>query len=187
MLLKATSTYHSTNLDSYAFIPYSKASGDAVFALKNESVFTAVQPYTASAGRTEEEHDKMHSSRLNSDVNYPHSYISTPIHKIPNDPESKIVGILGGLFAWDYALRFLLPGNVDGIMVELRNNCNQSSLYSLTGYDAYYMGDNATKETKYDHMEVARDLSYSTHPNFTTTPGHCLYTIVSRGQYVVRH
>jgi hypothetical protein len=125
----------------------------------------------------------MHSSRLNSDVNYPHSYISTPVHEIPGNSDSKIVGNLGGLFAWDYALRFLLPDNVAGIMVELRNTCNQTGLYALAGRDAFYLGDNATKETTYDNMEVVRDLSFSTHPNFTTTPGHCQYTMV-RKQYI---
>jgi hypothetical protein len=64
-------------------------------------------------------------------------------------------------------------------MVELRNNCNQSSLFSLVGYDAFYLGDNATKDSSYQDMEIVRDLSLATHPNFTTTPGHCQYTIVS--------
>jgi hypothetical protein len=141
-------------------------------------VFTSVQPYTTSASSTEQEHDAMHSSRPNSDINYPHSYVSTPVHENPSDTNSKIVGILGGLFAWDYALRYLLPNNVDGIIVEVRNTCNQTNLYALDGYDAFYLGENATKEMIYNNMEVVRDLSFSTHPNFTTTPGHCRYTIV---------
>ena len=146
----------------------------ATLELKNETVFTSVQPYSGN-GRTEEEHDIMHSSRLNSDVNYPHSYISTPMHEIPNDTDSKIVGNLGGLFAWDYALRNLLPNTVDGIKVEIRNTCNQSNMYALVGYDAFYLGENATKESKYSSMEIVRDLSIGTHPNFTATPGHCRY------------
>ena len=158
--------------------------GKALFALKNETVFTSVQPYTDTSTRTEEEHDAMHSSRLNSNVNYPHSYMTTPIHEIPNDTESKIVANLGGLFAWDFALRFLLPNNVGGIIVEVRNSCNQSNLYSLVGHDAFYLGDNAIRELKYDDMEVVRDLSLSTHPNFTTTPGHCRYTIVRSITYL---
>jgi hypothetical protein len=105
--------------------------------------------------------------------------MSTPIHEVPHDTESKIVARLSGSFAWDYTLRFLLPDNVAGIVVELRNTCNQSSLYRLIGHDAFYLGDNATKEAKYDEMEVVRDLALSTHPNFTTTPGHCHYTMVS--------
>ena len=155
----------------------------AIFALKNETLFTSIQPYIPDVIRTEAEHNQMHSSRLNSDIDYPHSALTTPVHEIPNNADSKMVGILVGIFAWDYALRFLLPNNVAGIMVELRNTCNQTSLYALSGHDAFYLGDNATKETTYDNMEVVRDLSVSTHPNFTTTPGHCRYSIVGKQCY----
>ena len=171
------STYNRINWDTYSSRAF-LAMGNAIFALKNESVYTASFPYVRSTSVTDEEHDAMHSSRLNSDISYPHSLISTPVHKIPNDSESKIVARISGSFAWDYTLRNLLPNNVDGVMVELRNTCNQSSLYALVGYDAFYLGDNATKESTYQDMEVVRDLSLATHPDFTTTPGHCQYTIV---------
>ena len=151
----------------------------AILELKNESVFTAVLPYSKSTSTTEQEHNAMHSTRVNSDISYPHSLMSTPVYEIPNDSTSKIVARMSGSFAWDYTLRNLLPNNVDGIMVELRNTCNQTSLFSLVGHDAFYLGVNATKESAYDYMEVARDLSLSTHPNFTTTPGHCRYSLVS--------
>ena len=179
VLFTAPPTYKSINRDSLAILPDSLNLGKAIDELKNESVLSAVRPYNASATNSLEEHKALHSSRPNSDISFPHTYISTPVHEIPTDPESKIVAHVAGLFAWDYALRFLLPDNVDGIIVELRNSCNQSSLYALVGSDAFYLGDNATNESKYDNMEVVRDLSFSTHPNFTTTPGHCRYTIVS--------
>jgi hypothetical protein len=172
------SNYRNINADSNT-IPVYAGIGKAIYSLKNESVFTPVLPYTRSTSTTAQEHSAMHSSRLNSDISYPHSLLSTPVHEIPNDSESKIVARLSGSFAWDFTLRNLLPSNVNGVMVELRNTCNQSSLYSLVGYDAFYLGENATKDSTYQDMEVVRDLSLSTHPNFTTTPGHCRYTIVS--------
>ena len=183
MPLKALYTYHSINLDSFV-IPFSMASGQAVSALKSETILTGMESYSAS-GRNTTIHDAMHSSRLNSDINYPHSYISTPIHEIPDDSDSKIVAHLGGLFAWDFALRNLLPNNVNGVIVEMRNSCNQSSIYSLVGHDAFYLGKNATIESAYVDMGMARDLTISTHPNFTTTPGHCQYTIVSQLHVVI--
>ena len=170
-MLVALSTYHSINWDFYLAF---EAMNTALLELKNETVFTPVRPYAESSALTNEEHNAMHSSRPNSDVSYPHSFMNTPIHEIPNDYESKIVGTTGGGFA----LRYLLPNNVEGIMVEIQNSCNQTSLYELIGYDAFYLGENATKESKYDNMEVVRDLSLHTHPNFTTTPGHCQYSIV---------
>lgn len=155
-----------------------------MFEMKNETVYSPFRPYADSSSFTNDEHNAMHSTRLNSDISYPHSFLNSPIHEIPNDYESKIVGVTGGGFAWDFALRFLLPNNVEGIIVEIRNSCNQSSLYELVGHDAFYLGDNATKDSKYDNMEVVRDLSYGTHPNFTTTPGHCRYSIVSESPIV---
>ena len=147
--------------------------------LKNQTLYTPVRPYAESDSFTKEEHNAFHSTRPNSDISYPHSFTSCPIHEIPNDYESKIVGTAGTGFAWDFALRFLLPDNVEGIIVEILNSCNQSSLYELHGIDAFYLGENATRDPKYDHMAVARDLFASTHPDYTTTPGHCYYTIVS--------
>ena len=176
---EATLTYFSVNVDSFVSNPIAMDLGKAIYELKNETILTAVRPVTQSSSNTVSEHNAMHSSRPNSDIKYPHSYIGTPVHKITNDTQSKIVAHVGGLFAWDFALRFLLPTNVNGIIAELRNSCNQSSLYALVGHDAFYLGDNATRESKYDDMEVVRDLSLGSHPNFTTTSGHCRYTIVS--------
>jgi hypothetical protein len=151
----------------------------AMQVLKNQSVVAPVRPYQDEGSVLPKDvHDAMHSSRLNSNVSFPHSILMTPVYEVPNDSESKIVAYIGGGFAWDYALRSLLPDNVNGIIVEIKNSCNQSSLYELVGHDAFYLGENATKESKYDIMEVVRDLSFGTHPEFASTPGHCLYTIV---------
>ena len=170
--------YAVINWDGFTGLPDFVEMISAIVALKNQSVVSPVRPYADSGVITEAEHAAMHSSRSNSDVTFPHSFLVTPVHKIPNDPESKIVSYVGGGFAWDFALRYLLPDNVEGIIVEIKNSCNQSSMYELIGYDTFYLGENATKESKYDSMEVVRDLSFGSHPDFTSTPGHCRYTIV---------
>jgi hypothetical protein len=151
---------------------------DVMLALKNESVTTTVGSYGDSGVMTENEHNAMHSTLHNSNVSFPHSFLFTPVHKIPGDSDSKIVAFVSGGFAWDVALRFLLPDNIEGIVVEIQNSCNQTVTYELMGHDAFYLGDNVTHESIYDNMRVVRDLSPSKHPNFTTTEGHCLYTVV---------
>jgi hypothetical protein len=176
----APASYFSINWDFWNSLPDFAALNEAMFALQNEPVYTAVRPYADNSALTEEEHNAMHSTRARSDISYPHSFFQAPIHEIPSDDKSKIVGATGFGFAWDFALRFLLPENVEGIIAEIQNSCNQSSLYELIGVDAFYLGDNATKDSKYDDMAVARDLSFSKNPNFTTTPGHCRYTIVRK-------
>jgi hypothetical protein len=179
-------TYTSINWDLPNSLPDFEAMSKAMLELKTETVYSPVRPYAESDAFTKEEHNAMHSNRPNSDSSYPHSFVNTPVHEIPNDSESKIVGITGAGFAWDFALRFLLPNNVEGIIVEIQNSCNQSNLYELVGYDAFYLGDNATKDSKYDDMVVIRDLFPTTHPNYTTTPGNCRYTIVSSRNHAYR-
>ena len=173
------STYNSINWDELIGLPDLAQLAIAIRTLKNQSTVSSVRPYEDAGVITKSEHNAMHSSRANSDISFPHSFLVTPVHKIPNDFESEIVAHVWGGFAWDFALRNLLPDNVEGIIVEIKNSCNQSGLYELIGYDAFYLGENATKESKYTRMEVARDLSLNTHPDFTATPGHCRYTVVS--------
>jgi hypothetical protein len=176
--LLALSTYYTINWDAYTLLTDFVEMYGAIMALKNQTVISPVRPYQDAGVLTEAEHAAMHSSRSNSDVSYPHSFLHTPVHKIPNDANSKIVAYIGAGFAWDYALRNLLPNNVEGIIVEIKNNCNQSKFFELVGKDAFFLGNNATKESKFDNMAVVRDLSVNTHPNFTSTPGHCRYKIV---------
>jgi hypothetical protein len=151
---------------------------NAMLTLKNESVTSAVAPYLDSGILTKEEHEAMHSKLPQSNVSFPHSFSFTPIHKTPGDYNSKVVAYIADGFAWDFALRYLLPDNIEGIVVDIRNTCNQSSTYELMGYDAFYLGENVAPETKYEGMAVVRDLSLSTNMNSIRIPGHCLYTIV---------
>ena len=147
--------------------------------MKSECVVSPFRKYANSGGLLQKEHDALHSTRTNSDSSFPHSILNCPVHEIPGDSESKIVSYIYGGFSWDFALRYLLPDNVKGIIVRISNSCNQTSLYEVVGHDTYYLGGNATHESKYDNMQVVRDIYPSTHPNFTSTPGHCRYTIVS--------
>jgi hypothetical protein len=148
--------------------------------LKNESITTSMGTYPTDSTFTKKEHDALHSQINGSDISFPHSFILHPVPKIPGDVNSEIVAYIFGGFAWDFALRFLLPEGVDGIIAEIENNCNQKFSYRLSGQEAFYIGDGAKHETKYDHMKVSRSLlPPNTHPNLTTTPGHCYYSIVS--------
>jgi hypothetical protein len=176
----AMSTYVCINWDFLTSLPDFVELVTAMFELKNEIVYTRVRPYAESFSITEEEHNALHSTRLNSNISYPHSFVMVPVYENPTDDQSKIVASVGTGFAWDYALRHLLPDNVQGIIVEIQNSCSQTSLYELDGHDAFYLGDNSTKESKYDDMEVIRNLYFSNHPNFTKTTGHCRYTIVCK-------
>ena len=183
----ATSTYVNINWDTFTGLPDFVEMVDVMLELRNQSVASAFRPHDDAGVITHEEHDSVHSEEhdslhsARSKSEFPHSFLLTPVYEIPNDSESKIVAYFSGGFSWGFALRNLLPDNVEGIVVEIQNTCNQSNLYELVGTDAFYLGENATKESKYTDMEVARDLSFGSHPNYNTTPGHCIYSIVSNG------
>jgi hypothetical protein len=185
--IAASTAYFTLNYDLWNTFPEIATLNEAMFEMQNEPVYSNERPYVDTDDFTEEEHNAMHSNRPNSDINYPHTFIQAPIHIDPSDDQSKIVGATGLGFAWDYALRYLLPDNVEGIIAQIQNSCNQSSLYELSGFDAFYLGINATKDSKYDDMMVARDLSSSSNPNYNSTSGHCRYTIVRGFIFIYSH
>jgi hypothetical protein len=89
---------------------------------------------------------------------------------------------MGGV-AWDFALRFLLPEGVDGIIVEVENNYNRTVSYEISGRDAFFLGDGIKHETRYEHMKVMRSLlPPNTHPNITQYQAACYYNIVSKSE-----
>jgi hypothetical protein len=152
---------------------------EAMEVLRNELLFTKVRPYSSQSAFSVKEHDALHSQVNGSSVKFPHSFVAYPIFSVPGDNKSEIVAFAGSGFAWDFALRNLLPEGVDGIMVEIENNCNQSYSYQISGPEAFFIGEGALHETKFNDRKVFRSLSHHDHPNFTTTPGHCYYSMVS--------
>jgi hypothetical protein len=153
--------------------------------LRGELLFTKFRAYSSQSALSKTEHDALHSQVNGSSVKFPHSFVGYPIFRVPGDSKSEIVAYAGSGFAWDFALRNLLPEGVDGIIVKIENNCNQSASYQIAGREAFYIGDGELHETKYNHMKVFRSLSVYNHPNFTTTPGHCFYSMVSLRKFKV--
>lgn len=152
----------------------------AVRVLHNQSVVTRVRNYIGvPTAMTPEEHNAMHSMFDNSNSDFPHSFVCHPVHETLNDPNSPIVAILGGGIAWDFALRNLLPEGVRGISAVIKNTCQQSFTYELDGPDAFFKGEGELHDHNYASMEVAVNLALNSHADFNSTPGHCLYSMVS--------
>jgi hypothetical protein len=158
--------------------PEFKSRNEALVKLKNETLYTPVRPYSSNIAYKQEEHDVLHSKLKNSNASFPHSFVAQPVHTTPGDADSEMVAYVGGGFAWDFALRNLLPVGVDGIIVELLNNCNQSFTYEIEGPDAYFIGEGTLHEPKYNNMKAVRSLFFETNPDFKNTPGHCYYFMV---------
>ena len=171
-------TYGAVNWNARS-VPDYAGTINAILELKNETMVTRVRNY-ASKGLAlkEEEHQAMHSKLPESQVENPHSFLWHPIHEDISDYNSKIVAVFGVGMAWDASLLNLLPENVVGIFAVVRNNCNESHTYEINGKDAIYQGAGDFHDPKFDDYESVVDLALHTHPNFTTTPGHCMYSMV---------
>lgn len=170
---------------SYAIVNWNVAQSyagaiGATLALGNESVATPVSRYLSTIAISEEQHNKMHSALPNSKAQYPHSFLFHPIHEHVGKEDSKIVAVLVSIFAWDLALRSLLPEGVSGIIVNVNNNCEQSYTYYLDGVDAIYVEEGDAHDRRFDGVaHRTYKLSESENRLFNTTPGHCQYSLVS--------
>ena len=148
--------------------------------LKYDTVWTRVRPYaTAGVSMSKEQHDALHSQREGSKSDHPHSFVWHPVHEKLDDYDSPVVAVIGAGLAWDLSLRGLLPDQVSGIFAVVSNSCNQSYTYLLDGPDALYIGEGNLYEPEYESDGVTFDLSQGQNPDFSTTPGHCLYRMVS--------
>ena len=103
-----------------------------VFNLKNETLSSPVAPiYVTEVILDADQHDSFHSSIPGSASSYPHTYLYTPVHREVENSDSDIVAVLISIFAWDVAMRDLLPPNVGGIVAVLENTCNQTFTYHI--------------------------------------------------------
>jgi hypothetical protein len=131
------------------FINYNMQQSDAFLhtlydavEVVHEAAFTAVEDLSqlAGTGVKFEDHEAYHASLVNwvkdgsrSTYGHPHSVIMQPVFKTLNDDSSEIVGVITGVVPWDRYLIDLLPEGVKGITCVLKNSCEQSFTYALTG------------------------------------------------------
>lgn len=154
--------------------------GKAQEILRTEAVFSPVRPYfSVPLTISEEEHQAYHSQLQESSHLNPHTFLGFPVLKDVGDPNSEIVAYLAAGQAWDVALLNLLPASVTGIYAVVKNTCNQSFTWEIRGQDPIYLGEGDLHQhtPMYDDMEVFVDLALHTNPKFTTTPGHCRYSM----------
>lgn len=163
-----------------ASIPDYDAVMNAAINLKYDTVWTLVRPYaTAGVSMSRAQHEALHSTREGSKTDHPHSFVFHPVHKTLGDFDSPTVAVIGAGVAWDVPLRNLLPETVSGIYAVIGNNCNQSYTYVLDGPDAIYLGEGELHDKTYEEEGVYFDLALGQNPDFRTTPGHCLFHLVS--------
>ena len=145
---------------------------DSVLALRNETTISKIRPFV---GLPSDEHKGFHS---NENGDNPHCFAVHPVHKFPGDSSSEVVAIMSSAIAFDASMRNLLPDNVKGMLCVVENSCDQTLSYFIDGKDALFQGMSDLHDHKYDELAVKVDLALHSHPEFLTTPGHCMYSMV---------
>jgi len=79
--------------------------------------------------------------------------------------------------AWDVPLRNTIPNGVEDIFVNLRNSCNQSFTYLVSGPDAIYVGEGDLHDPNFDEYGTSFDLWESKNPDFLRDPYHCRFSV----------
>ena len=144
-----------------------------VIELRNETLASLVKPFVAIP---KDEHLGFHTDDL---ADHPHTFFHRAVYRDANDYNSEVVATITSVVAWDASMRDLLPENVKGIFCVIKNTCEQSFTYEIVGKEAVYKGEGDFHLAQFDDLEVEVDVSIQSHPNFTSTPNHCQYRIVS--------
>lgn len=100
-----------------------------------------------------------------------------PVLERVDDTDSKVVGVLVLAASLDFFTSGLLPDDVQGIMVVIRNNCRQNFTYVWDGAQATYLGAQDLHEEEFKQFEVQANLT--THPSDRRVLEECAYTQVS--------
>ena len=159
---------------------------DALLKIRSETLISEVRPYNRiqRVAFSDEQHEALHEATVSTSATveeYPHSFFYIPVHEEPEDLESRVVAIIVGALAWDISMTNLLPRDIDGIQVEIRQICEdvESHVWQVNGPEANYLGkfNEATdfNTERYAEMDIVVNLTPHQNPDFLTTPGHCQY------------
>lgn len=124
---------------------------DSVFAGFSDDFTTWVDGILGEE-RHQQIHDSMHPESRANRYSHPHTLTAQPVYDSLSR-ETKVVGYLFSVFAWDAILVNLLPEGVSGIIVVIRNTCGEFCTYVLNGNEVctvdslYYTTINAFVET----------------------------------------
>jgi hypothetical protein len=110
----------------------------------------------------------------------PHSIAAQPVFTGLQASSSsrsglEVAGYIYSVIDWGRYLQNILPEGVNGVVVVLRNTCNQAFTYLLEGNRATLIGQGDTHDPEYDENVRIVDFSdFYFDPNLTSTQGgHC--------------
>mgnify|MGYP005847545603 CR=1 FL=1 len=111
---------------------------------------------------------------------FPHSIAAQPVFEALQAPSSsrsglKVAGYIYSVIDWTVHLHNLLPEGVNGIIVVLRNSCDQSYTYELNGNQATLLAKGDIHNPSFNRQGKVIDFAnFYFDPNLTSTQeGHC--------------
>jgi hypothetical protein len=155
----------------------------SLFELRNESLLSNVQPYRSTLFEDEALNFSTSEDFEDGVFATPHSYVHQPILRVLQDSTSEIVATITAAVDWGASLQSrVAAGNTsaNGVHCVIENDCNDMFTFEIVDNEAIYSGRGDKHLASFDYKEVFVDLAaVHAHPNYTTSPGHCRYTMVS--------
>lgn len=118
---------------------------------------------------------------IDDDATHPHSFLLYPLHETfdellenPSDP-NPLIGALTAVLPWDHYFAHLLPKEVFGMVVVVKDTCGDVFTYQVDGPDATFMGQGDHHDPKYEGLVEVTDFVTLFQHNFSDTHEHCEY------------
>ncbi|CAB9520723.1 Receptor-type guanylate cyclase gcy [Seminavis robusta] len=111
------------------------------------------------AGVTDFLERSQYRNRLTNYVEDPLAFVTYPVFDTLNSTTRNPVGILAANTYLRVYFQGVLPSRAKGIICVLSNTYNQTVSYLVNGQNATFLGTEDVHDPKYDHMEVALDVT----------------------------
>jgi len=108
----------------------------------------------------------------------PHSMLVVPVFEtVDGKPTEKLVAEIHVFLRWNIYFSNLLPDNVRGINVVLRNTLNTTVTWNLEGKKATYEGSGDLHDPTFDSYCVSTDFEFVRNRELALEAGATLYTV----------
>ena len=123
----------------------------------------------------------LYGGAVHDDATHPHCFLMYPIHEnfeevLSNDDNTNpLTGSLTAILAWDRFFVDLLPEEVYGMVIVVKDTCGDVFTYQVDGAQATFLGEGDLHNPKYNDMvEVTDFIPWVAH-NMSDTSVHCKY------------
>jgi class 3 adenylate cyclase len=100
----------------------------------------------------------------------PVTLLVTPVYT-SSQMDAELVGIVGGIVEWRHKFAQILPEGVKGIILVVKNACNQAFTFEVNGPSVVYLGPEDLHDHEYDNSVIIDDL------DAIDTVDGCTYTL----------